>query len=260
MSLETIRDAMVLAERNAAALVLHAHHVLSETKSGRRDVVTAYDRKVQELMMQQLTEAVPGAGFFCEELGARCTLDTGPVFIIDPIDGTMNFVHGFHHSCISAAYLEDGTVAIAVIYNPYADEMFTAIRGKGAFLNQKPIHVSEAPLAESLACYGTSPYYSDLADQTFALARKVFDRSLDLRREGSAALDLCTVAAGRAGVFFELRLSLWDFAAGALLVKEAGGECCRIDGQALPMTGEASSVAAGSPAALKELLLLAGEE
>ena len=255
--LHSICNAMMLAERKAAVLISHARHVLSETKSGHRDVVTAYDKEVQKLLMHDLSLAVPDAGFFCEELNTRCEPGKGKVFVIDPIDGTMNFVHGFHHSCISAALLIDGIPSVAVIYNPYVDEMFTAIRGEGAFLNRKPIHVSGAPLSESVVCIGTSPYYPDLTDRTFSLSRKLFDNSLDIRREGSAALDLCSVAAGRAGAYFELRLSLWDFAAGALLVREAGGECCRPDGNALPMTGELSGVAAGSPGALKELLSLA---
>ena len=160
----------------------------------------------------------------------------------------MNFVHGFHHSCISAAYAEEGTVRVGAIYNPYIDEMFTAIRGEGAFLNGRPIAVSRDGLSESVVCFGTSPYHPELADRTFRLVRKAFDAGLDVRREGAAALDLCTVAAGRAGLYFELQLSLWDYAAGKLIVEEAGGCCCTVEGE---------GILAGSPAAVEDFLRLA---
>ena len=250
--IEHILALIEAAERKAAELMLHAHGILAETKSGRRDVVTEYDRRVQALLMQQLEDGVPGAHFFCEEMQERDRLDAQQLFIIDPIDGTMNFVHGFHHSCISVAYAEHGTVMIGAVYNPYMDEMFTAVKGQGALLNGRPIHVADADLAESVVCYGTSPYDASLADRTFDIARRLFSASLDLRREGSAALDLCTVAAGRAGLYFELQTSLWDYAAGALIVQESGGICTRTDGSPLPADGAKTDILAGAPAAVED--------
>lgn len=255
--LQAICGAIMAAQREAAERMLHARHVLAETKSGRRDVVTQYDKQVQRLLMERLREAAPGARFYCEELDARDDLRASHLFIIDPIDGTMNFVHGFHHSCLSVAYAEQGEVLAAAVYNPYVDEMFSAVKGEGAFLNGRPIHVAEEHLAESVVCFGTAPYDPDLAEAGFALARRAFENSLDVRREGAAALDLCSVAAGRAGVYFELRISLWDYAAGELIVREAGGCCCRVDGGPLPEDGRRCSVAAGSPKALAEFLPLA---
>ena len=131
-------------EREAAELIMHAHGILAEMKSGKRDVVTEYDRRVQELLIQRLREELPDAHFFCEELNERDRLDTEQLFIIDPIDGTMNFVRGFHHSCISVAYAERGVVRVGAVYNPYVDEMFTAVTGQGSRLNGRPIHVSDA--------------------------------------------------------------------------------------------------------------------
>ncbi len=248
------------AERKAAELLLQAHGILAEAKSGKRDVVTEYDRRVQEYLIQQLREAVPDAGFFCEELQDRDRTDSSRLFIIDPIDGTMNFVHGFHHSCISVAYAEKGQVQVGVIYNPYVDEMFSAIRGKGAFLNGRTIAVSRGGLGESVVCFGSSPYNPELADRTFRLVRKAFDAGLDVRREGAAALDLCTVAAGRAGLYFELRISLWDYAAGKLIVEEAGGCCCTVEGESLPNDGRRTGILAGTPDAVADFLhLTAGE-
>jgi myo-inositol-1(or 4)-monophosphatase len=254
--LQFILSRIESAERRAAELILHAHNILAETKTGARDVVTEFDRRVQELLIRLLGEAVPEAHFFCEEMNERDRLDAARLFIIDPIDGTMNFVRGFHHSCISVAYAECGVILAGAVYNPYVDEMFSAVKDCGALLNDRPIHVSEAGLADSVACFGTAPYSVSLSDRTFELARRVYDASLDVRREGSAALDLCTVAAGRAGLYFELQVSLWDYAAGALIAEEAGARCCRVSGDPLPVDGSKPDIVAGSPAAVSDFLEL----
>ncbi|MBQ5757639.1 MAG: inositol monophosphatase [Clostridia bacterium] len=255
---ELILARIEAAERQAAELILHAHGILAEAKTGARDVVTEYDRRVQELLIRMLSESVPDARFFCEEKKERDPKDADRLFIIDPIDGTMNFVHGFHHSCISVAYAEHGTILAGAVYNPYVDEMFTALKGRGAFLNGRPIHVSDADLVESVVCFGSAPYNPELSERTFTLARRAYDASLDVRREGSAALDLCTVAAGRAGLYFELIVSLWDYAAGALIAEEAGALCSRVSGVPLPFDGSKTDIIAGSPAAVSDFLRLAG--
>ena len=247
------------AEREAAALILHARGVLAECKTGRRDVVTEYDRRVQALLMERLSAAVPDARFFCEENDRHDDLHADCVFIIDPIDGTMNFVRGFHHNCISIACMRRGAVCAGAVYNPYVDELFTAVCGGGAFLNGRPVHVSDEGLADSVVSVGTAPYNPELADKTFALAKAAFLAGLDIRREGSAALDLCSAAAGRCGVYYELGLSLWDYAAGTLIVQEAGGVCRTLDGAALPLDASRPSVVAGNARAVGEFLALARE-
>ena len=251
-----ICDTVMAAEREAAELILHAHGILAENKTDHRNVVTEYDRRVQELLMQRLRSAVPGARFFCEESNQQDELDAEHLFIIDPIDGTMNFVRGFQHSCISVGYLHRGELWAGAVCNPYLQEMFHAVRGGGAFLNGRPIHVDPAPLSEAVVCAGTSPYRSDLTGRTFRIMEKVYRASLDIRREGSAALDLCSVAAGRAGLFFELELSLWDYAAGMLLVQEAGGLCCGVDGEVLPLDGGKHPMLAGGRQAVADFLAL----
>ena len=256
--LQSLTETIMAAEREGAELILHAGTVGAHSKTGRRDVVTEYDRKVQELLVERLRAAVPGAGFVMEESDAQDALDREHVFIIDPIDGTMNFVHHYNHSAISVAYASFGQVLCACVYDPYADEMFSAIKGQGAFLNGQPIHADPAPLNESLFCLGSSPYYPELTDETFRLARIAFDNSLDLRRLASAELDLCAIAAGRAGLFFELRLSLWDYAAGMLLVNEAGGVILSIDGSPLRFGIEKTSVLAGGKQAVADFLALTG--
>ena len=247
------------SEREAGALMLEAHDILAERKTDRRDVVTAYDRQVQALLIERLSAALPDARFFCEENDRHDDLRAEHVFIIDPIDGTMNFVHGLHHSCVSAACMRNGELRAAAIYNPYADELFTAVKGGGAFLNGRPIRASEEPLSRTLVCCGTTPYNEELADRCFALMKKAFLAGLDVRREGAAALDLCSVAAGRAGAYFELSLSLWDYAAGKLIVEEAGGVCCTFGGAPLPLDPSRPAVIAGGKRAVADFLRLAEE-
>ena len=251
-----ILEKIEAAQREAAELMLHARSVLAEIKTGHRDVVTEFDRKVQELLIERLGAAVPGSAFFCEENSRRDSLEAESVFIIDPIDGTMNFVRGFHHSAISVAWLRRGELLAASVYNPYVQERFTAVKGGGARLNGQPISVSAQPLAESLVCCGTAPYSPELAESTFELIKRAFVAGLDIRREGSAALDMCSAAAGRAGVYFEPSVSLWDIAAGMLIVSEAGGRCCRLDGSPLPLDGSKSSVLAGGEQAVEDFLAL----
>lgn len=252
MCVNDILDIIISAEREAGELIMHAHGIIAESKTGRRDVVTEYDRRVQKLLERRILAAVPDARFFCEEMDERDDLNAERLFIIDPIDGTMNFVRGFNHSCVSVAYAERGTVQAAAVFNPYMNELFSAVRGGGAFLNGKPIHADNSPLSDTVVCFGTAPYLPEVQERGFALLRRLFFASLDVRREGSAELDLCSVAAGRAGLYMELSLSLWDYAAGALIVTEAGGVCLREDGGELPFNGEKPAILAGGRQAVKD--------
>lgn len=259
MNHREVMNQIISAEYAAAEVMRKARNVMPEQKSSRRDVVTKYDRRVQEKLMERFSMLIPSARYFCEEQEEHEDLNAAHAFVIDPIDGTMNFVRGFHQSCISVAYLEDGVTQVGAIYNPYTDELFSAIRGVGAFLNNRPIHVDASPLAETLVCFGSTPYNEELAPRCFALAEKMFYRSLDVRREGSAAMDLCSVAAGRAGLYFELQLSPWDYAAGQLIVTEAGGVCRTMDGAALPLDGRKHSIVCGSAENVETFLKIAKE-
>ncbi|MBQ3701495.1 MAG: inositol monophosphatase [Oscillospiraceae bacterium] len=254
-----ILELLCACEQEAGKLMLEAHDILAERKTDRRDVVTEYDRRVQALLIERLSAALPEARFFCEENDRHDDLHAETVFIIDPIDGTMNFVRGFHHSCVSIACMRNGELRAAAIYNPYVDELFTAVKNGGAFLNERPIHASTEPLSQNLVCCGTAPYDQGLADRTFGLMKKAYLAGLDIRREGAAALDLCSVAAGRAGVYFELGLSLWDYAAGKLIVEEAGGVCCTMAGAPMPLDPSRPAVVAGGKQAVADFLRLAGE-
>jgi len=208
-------------------------HLHVDAKSGRADLVTQYDKQVQERLRTGLGEIMPEAHFVGEEGSTQEYSPTGSFFIVDPIDGTTNFIKDYHLSSISVALVRDGAAELGVVYNPYTDEMFHAQRGQGAFCNGRRLHVSNEPLENAIVVFGTAPYHDELKEKSFKIAYDYFKKALDIRRSGSAALDLCSVAAGRAELFFELVLAPWDYAAGALIVEEAGGVASDMDGREL---------------------------
>lgn len=232
MKEQEILNQITEAMRECAQIMLQADRsqIRTDEKTGKANFVTKYDKIVQNVMQEKLLQILPEAVFVGEEEDIHASIEKGLAFIVDPIDGTTNFIKDYRISAISVGVTKDGTPYMGAVYNPYLDEMFTAISGQGAFLNGKPIHVSREPLEHGIVIFGTALYYEELAEETFRLAYEYFKKSMDVRRSGSAALDLCNVAAGRAELFFELRLSPWDFAAGSLIVTEAGGVVTQMDG------------------------------
>ena len=218
--------------KEAGKIVLSAHNQENTitAKEGKKNFVTKYDVAVQDYLFKELGKAFPDAQFIGEEGENDFSID-GLRFIIDPIDGTTNFMQDYRCSCISVALCNGNDVVAGVVYNPYTDELFSAEKGKGAYLNGDRISVSERPLSDGLALFGTSPYHPENADETFSLLRKVFDFSRDIRRSGSAAYDICMIACGRREVFFEKSLQPWDIAAGTLILKEAGGIALNYQGR-----------------------------
>lgn len=211
--------------KEAAQIVLAARDVPSQTheKTSAADLVTEYDLAVERFLKEKLPPLVPGSVFFGEEEAENADPSRGWAFIVDPIDGTTNFVRGIGHSNISVALSKDGEVQLGVVYNPYKGELFSGERGKGAFLNGAPIHVSDLPLSQGIFIMGTAIYRREFIGPSMAMAEALLRRSCDLRRFAAAALDLCYVACGRAEVFYEYSLCPWDHAAGGLILTEAGG-------------------------------------
>ena len=224
-------DQLIAVVRRAGDMIRDAHDIEKDTreKNGAADLVTKYDVAVQAFLQKELLALVPEAGFLGEE-GEHETLDKPWVFVVDPIDGTTNFVRHMHHSNIAVALVHEGCVAYGVVYNPFTEEMFAARRGGGAFLNGRPIHVSDRDMSHAITMCGSTIYDRRFTDRSFSLMRRLYDLGLDFRRFGSAELDVCYVACGRAEVFFECRLSPWDYAAGSLILTEAGGKITRLDG------------------------------
>ena len=248
--------------REAAKIMLSAHDIdtaITE-KTGDANFVTKYDVAVEEFLFAELKKLLPEAVIIGEESDDNHTelIQSSVALIIDPIDGTTNFIHNYRTSCISVGICDQGTMAYGAIYNPYNDLLYRAERGCGAFMEvggkAVPIHVSDRALADSLTGYGTSPYYrEELGRKTFETAWALFQHTRDIRRSGSAALDLAAVASGAIDIFFECRLSPWDIAAGSLLIEEAGGVIMQFDGS--PITFEKPCpIAAGNPRALKEAM------
>lgn len=210
---------------------------------GPADYVTQVDTDIQNFLAEELGKLTPEIQFLGEEEGLHeMTADT--YWILDPIDGTTNLIHDYQHSVVSLALYEKGEVTLGIIYDPFREDVYYAQKGQGSYLNGKQIHVSGAQaLRETIVSVGTSPYDREVADDNFRRIRRVFDRSQDIRRTGSAALDLAYVACGRTGGFFEPLLSPWDFAAGMLLVMEAGGKVTNFDGGPLGFLKRGSVVA-----------------
>lgn len=194
---------------------------------GKQDFVTRVDTAVQQYLQKALAERYPEIQFMGEENCSREYDPDKPVWILDPVDGTTNLIYDYQMSAVSLGLVEHGEAVLGVVYNPYTDEMFSAQKGKGAFLNGRPIHVSDADkLEDSLTAVGTTPYNKENADEVFALLKQVFICCKDIRRCGAASLDLCYVACGRNDAFLERDLKPWDYAAGAAIITEAGGELC----------------------------------
>ena len=260
----SLAETLIPIIKEAAKIMLSAHNVEESnavtSKAGDANFVTVYDKATQDFLIKKITEAIPEATFVAEEQeNDLSALEGEYAFIIDPIDGTTNFIHDFSHSSISVACASRGEVIFGAVYNPYLDEMFYAERGKGAYKNNKPISVSKREMKESVFSFGSSPYYKDeLGEKGFALAYKIFKESADIRRLASAALDLCYVACGRLDSFFEFRLSPWDHAAGSLILTEAGGKISDMEEKPLSLT-EPSSVIAANEKCYKRILEIVKE-
>lgn len=215
----------VRAARAAGDVIMRHYDRLDTVRvesKRRNDFVSEVDHEAERRIIATLQRAYPAHGIMAEESGARD--GDGHTWIIDPLDGTTNFLHGFPHFAVSIAQEYQGRLELGVIYDPVRQELFTAARGSGAELNNRRIRVSDRRGLEG-ALLGTGfPYRDDQPDEVYLQMLRTFMRaSAGIRRPGSAALDLAYLACGRIDGFWELGLSRWDIAAGALLIREAGG-------------------------------------
>jgi myo-inositol-1(or 4)-monophosphatase len=249
-------NVMIKAARKAARTLKRdfgeVEHLQVSLK-GPANFVTAADRRAEEILHEELLQARPGYGFHGEEGGRRGGPDMTHTWIVDPLDGTTNFLHGIPHFAISIALQREDTIVAGLIYNPANDDLFTAERGKGAFLNDQRLRVAgRKRLADSIVACGL-PHRGrgDLALASRELA-VVQEKVAGLRRFGAAALDLAWVAAGRYDVYWERDLAPWDIAAGLILVREAGGYVTDLNGGEAPHI--AGNVIAGNEDVHRELL------
>ncbi len=231
-----IINVMAAAARKAArGLVRDFGEVeqLQVSKKGTSDFVSSADLRAERVLKVELRKARPDYGFLVEEAGAEEGRDPGQRWIVDPLDGTTNFLHGIPHFAISIGLEREGEIIAGVVYHPVADEMYHAEKGAGAFLNERRLRVSARRRLED-AVTATGIPHRGRGDHAVFLRQMeaVMARTAGVRRFGAAALDLAYVAAGRFDGFWETHLSAWDMAAGILLVREAGGYVSEIDGGA----------------------------
>jgi myo-inositol-1(or 4)-monophosphatase len=228
---------------------------LQVSLKGPANFVSAADHRAEEILRAELLKARPGYGFLGEEGGSHEGSDKTHTWVVDPLDGTTNFLHGIPHFCISIALVRDGKPVAGLIHNPANDEFFSAEHGKGAFLDDRRIRVAARQrLSEAVVCCAL-PHHGrgDLALFRTEMAA-IQDKVAGLRRFGAAALDLAYVAAGRFDVYWERGLSPWDFAAGILLVREAGGFVTDLEDN--ERTIEAGDVIAGNAGLHRQVLEL----
>ncbi|MCY4078291.1 MAG: inositol monophosphatase family protein [Acidobacteria bacterium] len=208
---------------------------LTVTKKGPIDLVTEVDVEVESMFRALIRDRFPGHAIVAEELDVNAAAEPGTshCWVFDPIDGTVNYAHGLPFFCASLALEIDGEASVAAVYDPLREELYTAERGGGARLNGAPLSVSATGrLIDALLCTGFPYDVHQTLDEVIGLFRTFVGRARAVRRLGSAALDLCYVAAGRLDGFWEQRLHPWDTAAGALIVTEAGGRTSGMDGGA----------------------------
>ncbi|MBZ0126303.1 MAG: inositol monophosphatase [Rhodocyclaceae bacterium] len=244
----------VKAARRAGGIINRASRDVEQIKvSAKRDkdFVTEVDKAAEAAIIEVLKEAYPDHAILAEESGASG--DSEHVWIIDPLDGTTNFIHGFPQYAISIAQTHKGVLQHAVIYDPNRNELFTASKGAGAFLNERRIRVSKrAKMNEALIGTGFPFRYFEHVDAYLGIFRDMMHKTAGVRRPGAAALDLAWVAAGRIDGFWELGLSPWDMAAGALLITEAGGLVGDLSGEQNYL--ETGNIVGGNPKVFAQLL------
>lgn len=244
----------VKAARRAGTIINRASlnlDLLTVKQKRPNDFVSEVDHAAEQAIIEVLLDAYPNHGILAEESGQQG--DSEFQWIVDPLDGTTNFLHGFPQYAVSIALLHNGVLSQAVVYDPSHNDLFTASRGAGAFLNDRRLRVSKrTQLKEALI--GTGFPFRDFQhlDAYLAMFRELLQKTAGLRRPGSAALDLAYTAAGRLDGFWEIGLSPWDIAAGALLVQEAGG----LVGNFLGDEGYLASgnIVAGTPKVFGQLL------
>ena len=244
----------IKAARRAGGVINRAARnldIVAVREKAANDFVSEVDRESEAAIIRTLRESYPTHSILAEESGESGKSEFR--WIIDPLDGTTNFLHGFPQYCVSIALMHKGVVTQAVIYDPGRNDLFTASRGVGAFLNDQRLRVSKRPdLKSGLIGTGFPFRQGEHMEAYLAMLREVMKHSRGVRRAGSAALDLAYVAAGRLDAFWEFGLGPWDIAAGALLVTEAGGLVGDLEGEGGYM--ESGNIVCGNPKVFVELL------
>lgn len=248
------QESVLLLVKKTKELIYRELEAAKVTVKGAADYVTNVDFAVQEHLKKELEIMFPEIQMIAEEKENNNLSREGRYWILDPIDGTTNLIYHFGMSAVALGLYEAGEVTFGVVYNPFHDEMFYAAKGEGAYLNGEKITVSPTPeLKDAVVSFGPSPYEKNRADVLFEIFCRIFKASADFRRTGSAELDICYVACGRQHGFLEQNLKPWDYAAGSLILQEAGGVIHKWNGEPLPYL-ENSDILASTPMLMPELM------
>jgi len=225
--LETAHRAARSAGKRLKSIFGHVHHVM---KKGSIDLVTEADLEAEKIILEAIRSDFPNDSIISEETG-RQKHASGRTWLVDPLDGTTNFAHGFPFFAVSIALEIENEIVLGIVYNPQMEEYYEAVRGEESRLNGSPINVSKTPdLNEALLATGFPYNIHEKSEEVIEVFRKMLVRAQGIRRPGSAAMDLCYVAAGRLDGFWEQDLSPWDTAAGIVIVEEAGGKVTTFEG------------------------------
>ena len=246
----------VKSARRAATVIQRASNNLDILKPEQKrpnDFVSEVDRAAENTIIDTLRSAYPDHAILAEESGASGMGQSDYEWIIDPLDGTTNYLHGYPYYCVSIALAVKGVLTLGVVYDPAHNDLFTAERGGGAFLNERRIRVGKrTQITDCLVSTGHPHVNTDQLDTDMAMLKAMIQTTVGVRRQGSAALDLAYVACGRTDGYWEMNLNPWDIAAGALLVQEAGGIVTDLDGNENWL--ESGDILAANPKIMHQML------
>lgn len=228
MPLNGLTKKVIKLAVTAGKMMLKTVPVISKFKGTKENYTTKTDEMIQEFLKKKLLSILSESSFMGEENCEYCK--SSLMWIVDPIDGTVNYTHGLPMSVVSIALVKDGEIILGVVHNPYLKETFHAERAKGAYLNKKPIHVSNISRKDSLVSTAWCTYNKKLAYLSFRISERLHTECTDIRRFGTAAYEMCLLAKGSIDMYFEMLLSPWDYAAASLIIKEAGGCSSSLDG------------------------------
>lgn len=238
---------MIIKTNSPTASAVH-------NKEGAANYVTDYDVQIQKYLIGELSQLFRGSSFYGEEDtdGNNHCITSGYCFFIDPIDGTTNYIFGYNHSCVSVGVAFEAKMIAGFVYNPYVDLFYSAVRGQGSYLNGQRLRIEDTPLEAGIVAYGCARYNEGDTDALFQITKELYLNSLSIRNGGSAALDLCRIASGSNVAYLELKLQPYDYAAASVIIEEAGGVICQVDGSGI-MINEPCSILAGTRKSVEQV-------
>ena len=250
-------ESVISLAKRAGEMMFSEKPVISQYKGSSENYATVTDERIQDFLEKELPPLIPGSSFMGEENHEYSKGEL--VWIVDPIDGTVNYARGLSMSVVSIGLVKDSKTVLGVVHNPYLRQTFHAERGKGAYLNGERIHVSDKKRENALVSTAWCAYDKQLAHASFRISERLHGECSDIRRFGTAAYEMCLLANGSLDIYFEMLLRPWDYAASNLIVEESGGFCSSIDGPLDPFD-QCAVLAANSQENLEYLKKVIKEE